>query len=412
MGIENVFVVGCGYMGNGIAQVAASAGYKVKMCDLDEGCTAAGMEAIGSSLGKFLSKEKISQEQYDAALANIDTTTDIGEASDADIVIEAIFEKQQIKRGTFGKLDRICPPRAILATNTSAIPISSIASATSRPEKVVGIHFFGPVPLMRLVEIIKGVLTSDESLRAADEWARSLGKETVLVLKDHAGFVANRGSIPSSIEAIRMVDEGIATPEDIDRATGGYDFGVGPLQIMDNAGLEVGLNAAMAIYEDTRDPKFFPPPLLRRMVAAGLLGRKSGKGFYDYSSGTRESYIGLDKFTNESEGERGARRARLLQRFVMPNIMEAVRLLEAGIATAEDIDKAYRLGFNLPQGFLEIADNLGLDDIAETALGFYEETGDQQFYPPPLLKRMLAGGLLGRKSGRGFYNYARKGNID
>jgi len=405
MGIENVFVVGAGYMGNGIAQVSAFSGYRVVMCDVSSERLQAGMEAVKNSLGKFLTKGRVTQEQFDATLVNIATTTDIQDARDADIVIEAVPENLELKRGVFGRLDGICPSHAILGTNTSAIPISSIAAATARPDRVVGIHFFGPVPLMRLVEIIKGVLTSDEALSSADSWARSLGKETVLVLKDHAGFVANRGSMPSTIEAIRMVDEGLATPEDIDRATGGYDAGVGPLQIVDNAGLDVGLNAALAIYEDTGDGKFFPPPLLRRMVAAGLAGRKAGKGFYDYSGGKRESYINIDKFAGESEEERAARYARLLQRFIMPNILEAVRLLEAGVSSAEDIDKAYRLGFNLPQGFLEIADNLGLDTVADTAMAFYEETGDGKFFPPPLLRRMAAAGHAGRKAGNGFYDY-------
>jgi 3-hydroxyacyl-CoA dehydrogenase len=408
MDIKNVFVAGAGYMGNGIAQVSALAGYKVVMCDVSEACLASGLDAINSSLGKLLSKDKISGEQSEAATANIRTTCELEEAAGADIVIEAIPERPELKKDLFARLDGICPPHTIIGTNTSAIPISSIASATTRPHKVVGIHFFGPVPLLKLVEVIKGLLTSDETVSAADEWARSLGKETVLVSKDHAGFVANRASMPSTIEAIRMIDEGIATPEEIDRATGGYDFGVGPLQIVDNAGLDVGMSAATAIYEDTRDPKFFPPPLMRRMVAAGLLGRKSGRGFYDYSSGKRESYMESGKQEGETaeEEEHSARLARLLQRFLMPNILEAVRLLEAGVSTVEDIDKANRLGFNLPQGYLEMADGLGLDAVVEMAMGFYAETGDAKFFPPPLLRRMTASGLLGRKSGRGFYDYA------
>ncbi|MBN2025319.1 MAG: 3-hydroxyacyl-CoA dehydrogenase [Actinobacteria bacterium] len=405
MDIKNVFVAGAGYMGNGIAQVSALAGYKVVLCDVSEACLASGLDAINSSLGKLLSKDKIGREQSEAALANIAITCDLEEAAGSDIAVEAIPERIDLKKDIFSRLDGICPPHAIIGTNTSAIPISSIASATTRPDKVVGIHFFGPVPLMKLVEVIKGVLTSQETMSAADGWARSLGKETVLVAKDHAGFVANRASMPSTIEAMRMIEEGMATPEEIDRATGGYDFGVGPLQIVDNAGLEVGMNAATAIYEDTRDPKFFPPPLLRRMVAAGMLGRKSGKGFYDYSSGKRESYLNEGRFAAETDAERDARRAGLLQRFIMPNMLEAVRLLEAGVSTAEDIDKAIRLGFNLPQGLLDMADNLGLDTVMEIATGFYEETGDAKFFPPPLLRRMVAAGMLGRKSGSGFYVY-------
>lgn len=405
MDIKNTFVVGAGYMGNGIAQVAALAGYEVVMCDVSEECLASGMEAIGGSLGKLLTKGKISDEQSRAALTGIRTTCELEEAAGADIVVEAVPENIELKKAVFARLDGICPPHAILGTNTSAIPISSIAAATSRPDRVVGIHFFGPVPLMKLVEVIKGLLTSNETMAAADAWARSLGKDTVLVRKDHAGFVANRASIPSTIEAVRMVEEGIATPEEIDRATGGFEHGVGPLQIVDNAGLDVGMGAAMAIYEDTRDPKFLPPPLMRRMVAAGLLGRKAGKGFYDYSSGRRESYMGTAARAGESASEREARLSGLLQRFIMPNMLEAVRLLEAGVSTAEDIDKANRLGFNLPQGFLEIADGLGLDAVVEAGLGFYGETGDAKFLPPPLLMRMVAAGMLGRKSGRGFYEY-------
>jgi 3-hydroxyacyl-CoA dehydrogenase len=400
--IRKVFVVGAGYMGNGIAQVSAQAGYRVTMCDVSGECLQTGVEEIERSLGKFLAKEKISRELYDSTLAGIATTCDLEEARDADLVVEAIPEKPELKKEIFARLDGICPPHAIIATNTSAIPISSIAAATARPDKVVGIHFFGPVPLLKLVEVIKGLRTSDETMSAADAWARSLGKETVLVLKDHAGFVANRASIPSSIEAVRMIDEGLATPEEIDRATGGFDFGVGPLQILDNAGLDVGMSAATAIYEDTRDPKFSPPPLMRRMVAAGLIGRKAGKGFYDYSSGKRESYM----FIGDAGKEREARLSGLLQRFIMPNMLEAVRLLEAGVSTVEDIDKANRLGFNLPQGFLEIADGLGLDAVADAAMAFYSETGDAKFFPPPLLRRMVAAGMLGRKSGRGFYDYA------
>jgi 3-hydroxybutyryl-CoA dehydrogenase len=393
MEIANVFVVGAGYMGNGIAQVAASAGYRVKMCDLSDQCLESGLDAVKSSLGKFLSKEKITSGQYDAALANLTTTCDLEEARDADIAVEAVPENLELKKSVFARLDGICPSHTILATNTSCLPITSIASAVSLPERVVGTHFFGPVPLMRLCEVIKGLLTSQDSAAAAAAWVESMGKEPVLVRKDHAGFIANRVNIPSSIEAVRMVDEGIATPEDIDRSSGGFEAGVGPMQIMDNAGLDVCFNAAMAIYDDTRDPKFFPPPLLRRMVAAGHKGRKTKKGFYDYKSGKRQSYWpkGGDR-AGESEDERKARYAHLLQRFILPAILEAVRVLEGGVGSAEDIDKASRLGFNFPLGQLEMADNIGLDTVIKTAMDLHEETADPKFLPPPLLRRMVAAG--------------------
>ncbi|MDI6831931.1 MAG: 3-hydroxyacyl-CoA dehydrogenase [Actinomycetota bacterium] len=389
MGIENVFVVGAGFMGHGIAQVSALAGYRVTLCDVREEALRAGTENIRSSLRKLVSKGRVDEERAGRALELISTTTELGEASRADLVIEAVPESLSLKVEVFRVLDGICPPHALLGTNTSAIPISSLAAATSRPERVVGVHFFGPVPLMRLVEIIRGLLTSQETMESADAWARSLGKETVLVQKDHAGFVANRVNIPSSMEAVRMVDEGLATPEEIDRSTGGFEAGVGPLQIMDNAGLEVAFSAALAIYEDTRDPSFLPPPLLRRMVAAGLLGRKSGRGFYDYASGKRESY--MLPAPRRGPGERGDSQG-LLMRFLLPGILEAIRVVEAGVAEAEDVDRASRLGFNLPMGQLEMADNLGLDTVLAEASRLYEETKSPAFLPPPLLRRMVTMG--------------------
>ncbi|MBC7246161.1 MAG: 3-hydroxyacyl-CoA dehydrogenase family protein [Actinobacteria bacterium] len=291
MEIRKVFVVGSGLMGSGIAQVTAFAGYRVVMHDVDDERTSKGMEAIRSSLGKFLSKEKITQEQHDAALANITTTTDLKDASDCDLVVEAVFENLEVKSKVFGELDAVCPSHAVLATNTSAIPISSIAAATKRPDKVVGIHFFSPVPLMRLCEIIRGLQTSDETMETAEKWAQSVGKETVRVLKDHAGFIANRLYLPMVMEAARMLEAGVATPEDIDKAMRlGYNLPMGPLELADMTGIDVLTNASTAIYNDTGDPKYYPPPLLRRLVASGLLGRKTARGFYDYGSGKQESY--------------------------------------------------------------------------------------------------------------------------
>jgi 3-hydroxybutyryl-CoA dehydrogenase len=291
MKIERVFVVGSGLMGSGITQVSAQAGYKVKMHDVKQEFCDKGMEAIKFSLGKFLQKEKISQDHHDAALTNISTTVSLEDAADADLVVEAVFEKLEIKKEVFGKLDEVCPPQTILATNTSAIPISFIAGATQRVDKVVGTHFFSPVPLMKLCEIITGVQTSHETISVVKTWAESVGKTTVVVKKDHAGFIANRLGLPMSLEAIRMLEAGVADPEDIDNAMRfGFNHPMGPLELADFTGIDVILNASMAIYNDTKDPKYFPPPLMQRMVASGLCGRKTGKGFYDYSSGKKESY--------------------------------------------------------------------------------------------------------------------------
>jgi 3-hydroxybutyryl-CoA dehydrogenase len=291
MEIKNVFVVGSGLMGGGIAQVSAVAGYRVKMHDVDDERTSKGLDAIRKSLEKFVSREKMTQEQYQSAMASIATTTKLEDAHDADFVVEAVFENLDVKRDVFGQLDSICPAHTILASNTSAIPITAIAAATKRRDKVCGTHFFSPVPLMKLCEIIKGLETSQETMQTARSWAQSLGKETVEVRKDHAGFIANRLYIPMSNEAIRMLEAGVASPEDIDKAMRlGYNLPMGPLELADAIGLDVIAGASTAIYNDTDDPKYYTPPLLRRLIAAGLLGRKTGKGFYDYSSGKQESY--------------------------------------------------------------------------------------------------------------------------
>jgi 3-hydroxybutyryl-CoA dehydrogenase len=410
MRIKNLFIAGAGFMGNGIAEMAALAGYEVTMCDLTGERLDAGMEEIESSLGKFKAKDKITGEQYESALGNLSTTTRLEDAGEADLVVEAIPEKLELKKEMFARLDEICPEAAILATNTSAISISAIASATRRPQNVVGTHFFGPVPLMRLCEIIKGLLTSEDTLEAADEWARSLGKETVVVRRDHAGFIANRVTVPGSQEAVRLVEEGLATPEEIDAAaTAGSDRGAGPMQILDNAGIDVAFNTAMAIYEDTGEPRFYPLPLMRRMVSANLLGRKTGRGFYDYTSGQREPYdltgalAGAGK--RQAAGEGGDKAVTIIRRILLPNILESARMVEAGVAVPEEIDKASRLGFNLPMGPLELADSMGLDDVLDWAMDFYENTGNFNYFPPALLRQMVKSGSLGRKSGKGFYLY-------
>lgn len=411
MEIRNVFVMGAGFMGNGIAEMAALAGYSVVLYDLQKACLQAGTEEVRRSLEKLLSRGKVNREQFDAALANLETSTRLEDAARADLVVEAIPEDREMKREAFSKLDAICPPHAILATNTSAIPISSIAAATGRPDRVVGTHFFGPVPLMRLCEIIAGVLTSCDTMDAADAWARSLGKETVRVSRDIAGFIANRVSIPSSLEAVRLVEAGEASVVEVDRISSmGNPAGAGTLTIMDNAGLDVSLAAALAIYEDTADPRFFPPPLLRRMVDAGLRGRKSGRGFYDYSGGKKKAWepVGTEAVKNEIE-EDPARPSLILNRIFLPMVIEAIRLLEARVTNALDIDRAVSLGFNFPLGPLEIADTMGLDTVLEACECLRDETGNPGFGPPPLLRRMVQGGLLGRKSGRGFYVYEEVG---
>lgn len=276
-------VVGAGLMGSGIAQVAAAAGWTVTLQDLDDASVQRGRDAVRTSLEKFAAKGRIPAEEVEAALDRITPTTDLQAAAEADIVVEAVFEKIEIKHEVFRSLDRICRPGAVLATNTSAIPITQIASVTQRPESVVGTHFFSPVPMMKLCELVRGLKTSDETLAAARRFAEDVGKTCIVVNRDVAGFVTTRLIAAFVVEAVRLVESGVVSAEDLDRACQlGFGHAMGPLATTDLTGVDVLLNAARNIYTDTADEKFFPPELLQRMVAAGDLGRKAGRGFYRY----------------------------------------------------------------------------------------------------------------------------------
>jgi 3-hydroxybutyryl-CoA dehydrogenase len=276
-------VIGAGLMGSGIAQVADQAGWSVVLRDLDDAATGRGLAGIEKSLGKFASKGTISEADAADALGRITTTTDLDAAVDADVVVEAVFEQLEVKQEVFRALDGICKDGAILATNTSAIPVTQIAAATVRPEAVVGTHFFSPVPMMKLCELVRGYATSDETLATAKEFAEEIGKTTIVVNRDVAGFVTTRLISALVVEAVKLVESGVATAEDIDIACRlGFGHPMGPLATTDLTGVDVLLHATRNIYTDTADEKFFPPELLQRMVVAGDLGRKTGKGFYSY----------------------------------------------------------------------------------------------------------------------------------
>jgi 3-hydroxybutyryl-CoA dehydrogenase len=276
-------VVGAGLMGSGIAQVAAAAGHQVVLRDVTDQALERGLAGIRRSLERFVAKGTLTQEDADAALRRITTTTDLGAAADADIVVEAVFEKIEVKHEVFRELDRICRADAVLATNTSAIPVTQIAAVTERPEAVVGTHFFSPVPMMALCELVRGYKTSDETLAAARSFAESVGKTCVVVHRDVAGFVTTRLITALAMEAVRLVESGVATAEDVDTACKlGFGHAMGPLATVDLTGVDILRNAALNIYADTQDEKFFPPETLSRMVTAGDLGRKSGQGFYSY----------------------------------------------------------------------------------------------------------------------------------
>ncbi|WP_326551965.1 3-hydroxyacyl-CoA dehydrogenase family protein [Micromonospora sp. NBC_01813] len=276
-------VIGAGLMGSGIAQVAAQAGWQVTLRDLDDAATARGVDGIRRSLERFATKGAISTDDVESAMGRITTTTDLEAAGDADIVVEAVFERIEIKHEVFRALDKICKADAVLATNTSAIPVTQIAAVTERPESVVGTHFFSPVPMMKLCEVVRGYKTADATLATAKAFAEEIGKTCVVVNRDIAGFVTTRLISALVVEAVKLVESGVVSAEDLDTACRlGFGHAMGPLATVDLTGADVLLNASKNIYADTADEKFFPPELLQRMVTAGDLGRKTGQGFYGY----------------------------------------------------------------------------------------------------------------------------------
>lgn len=282
MEIKKVFVAGAGLMGGGITQICAQAGYDVVMRDMTDEFVQKGLKNIQWSVGKMVEKGKVTGSADDI-MGRIQGTTELSGAKGADFVFEAIIENLDAKRALFSELDEICPGHAIFATNTSAIPITNIADATKRASRFVGTHFFSPVPLMRIVEVVRGLLTSDETVEAAEKLGQSLGKETIRVNRDVAGFALNRINFPSNIEAIKLVEAGVVSAEDVDKGMRlGFGRPMGPFETADMVGLEVGFNAMNAVYKETQDEKFYPPMLLQRKVKIGHLGRKTGIGWYKY----------------------------------------------------------------------------------------------------------------------------------
>ncbi|MFI2258235.1 3-hydroxyacyl-CoA dehydrogenase family protein [Streptomyces tubercidicus] len=280
---KKLAVIGAGLMGSGIAQVSAQAGWDVVLRDVTDGALARGKGGIAASYEKFVAKGKLAAADAEQALARITTSTDLEAAADADIVVEAVFERIDVKREIFQALDKLVKDEAVLASNTSAIPITKIAAATSRPERVVGTHFFSPVPMMQLCELVRGYKTSDETLAAARQFAESVGKTCVVVNRDVAGFVTTRLISALVVEAAKLYESGVASAEDIDTACKlGFGHAMGPLATADLTGIDILMHATDNIYTESQDEKFAPPEIMRRMVDAGDIGRKSGQGFYEH----------------------------------------------------------------------------------------------------------------------------------
>lgn len=282
MAIKKVGIVGCGLMGSGIAEVCARSGYPTLVSEVNQKLLDKGLGALRSSLDTGVKRGKLTEQDRDAAIGLLMGTTSLEDFDDCDIVIEAIIENMEAKKEVFAALDKVCPSHAILASNTSCLFITEIAMATKRPAQVIGTHFFNPVPVMRLVEIVRTILSSDEAIATAKSFSESLGKTPVFA-KDSPGFIVNRLLVPYLLDAMRCLESGLASREDIDQGMVlGCNHPMGPLTLADFIGLDTLLYIADAMYEEFKDAMYSPPPLLRKMIIAGQLGRKSGKGFYDY----------------------------------------------------------------------------------------------------------------------------------
>jgi 3-hydroxybutyryl-CoA dehydrogenase len=288
MEIKRIMVIGAGFMGSGITQVVAAAGYEVVLRDITDALVAKGMGGIEKNLAGNVAKGKLTEADREAIIGRVKPTTELAPAKECDLIIEAIIENKQAKMDLFRQIEEICPPQVIFASNTSSIPITELAAATKRPDRFAGMHFFSPVPVMKLVEIIRGLKTSDETIRVIKELTDTIGKVGVFV-KDGPGFLVNRVNAALRNEVYNCLAEGVATIEDIDKALKfGLGHPMGPFELGDFVGLEIGLAVAETLWENFKDPKWRPAMSLRKLVASGDLGRKTGKGWYDYTSGEKK----------------------------------------------------------------------------------------------------------------------------
>ncbi|HEY8021102.1 MAG TPA: 3-hydroxybutyryl-CoA dehydrogenase [Thermoanaerobaculia bacterium] len=281
--MRKVGVLGCGLMGSGIAEIAARAGFETVVREVEQGFLDKGLERVRGSLGRAVEKGKLEAATRDETLARLHGTTDLAALADCDLVVEAIVENVDEKRRTFEAIDRIVKEEALFASNTSSLTITQIAMATKRPDRFVGLHFFNPVPVMKLVEVVRTILTSDDAYRRVFEFARAVGKEPI-ACRDNSGFIVNRLLVPYLLDAIRALEEGVGSVEDIDKGMQlGCGYPMGPFTLLDFVGLDTTYFIANIMFEEYREKRFAPPALLKQMVLAGRLGKKSGRGFYDHA---------------------------------------------------------------------------------------------------------------------------------
>ncbi|RUM47358.1 MAG: 3-hydroxyacyl-CoA dehydrogenase [Hyperthermus sp.] len=404
--VKTVLVVGAGTMGHGIAEVAALAGYTVYLADISSDILRGALEKIRWSLGKLYSKGAV-REPPDRVMERIHTVVNLSPSGDftsgfrevlgsVDFVIEAVPEKLELKQRLFEFMDSHTAGDVVLATNTSSLPITEIASATKLPERVVGMHFFNPPPLMPLVEVIRGEATSDDTVDATVKLARSMGKEPVIVKRDVPGFIVNRVLARILNEACWTVARGEASVIEVDSAVKyRLGFPMGLFELADYSGIDVFYYVFDAMTR--RGFKAHPCPLFREKFEAGLLGVKAGRGFYEYPGPGRHVRPSIPK-------EAGSKLNPVY--LIAPGVNEAAYLVREGIAERDDVDKATRLGLGLPKGILRYADEYGVDTIVDALRKLHEKTGWEEYAPDPLLESMVREGRLGVKAGRGFYEYS------
>jgi len=378
--ISTVGVVGLGTMGAGIAEVFARGGVEVVAVEVDERLLEAGRGRVGKSLQRAVDRGRLDTAEHEQIVGRFRYTVDRADLANSDLVVEAVPERLELKTSLFAELDGICPPHTVLATNTSSLPVTAIAASTSRRGRVVGMHFFNPAPVMRLVEVVRTVVADEDAIDAVAELATRCGK-TPVVVGDRAGFIANALLFGYLNDAALMAERQHATVAAIDEAmSSGAGLPMGPLALMDMIGLDVCLEVLEVMYDETRDRRYAPAPLLKRLVLAGLLGRKSGRGYYRYDSAAPEPAL---SFTVTEPVVASVRRGSsyILETLLYPHLDDAVRMVDDNYATREDVDTAMRLGCGYPRGPFAMLDEIGPKVVADAL--------EQMGRPPSPLMREL-----------------------